>query len=41
MLGYGELCAFKGACTFGARLDVEEIDVLVMYVFDCVVVDWK
>ena len=39
--GYGESCAPKGACTFGARLDAEEIDALATYVLDRAAVDWK
>ena len=31
----------KGACTFGARLDAEEIDALATYVLDRAAVDWK
>ncbi|ABP00158.1 distinct from photosynthetic electron transfer catalyst, CYC6, partial [Ostreococcus lucimarinus CCE9901] len=40
MPGYGESCAPKGACTFGARLDAEEIDALATYVLDRAAVDW-
>jgi cytochrome c6 len=41
MPGYGESCAPKGACTFGARLDADEIDALATYVLDRAAVDWK
>mmetsp|Transcript_8679 Transcript_8679/g.32329 ORF Transcript_8679/g.32329 Transcript_8679/m.32329 type:complete len:180 (+) Transcript_8679:41-580(+) len=41
MPGYGEACAPKGACTFGARLDADEIDALATYVLERAANDWK
>ncbi|OUS45373.1 hypothetical protein BE221DRAFT_76719 [Ostreococcus tauri] len=41
MPGYGEACAPKGACTFGARLNAEEIDALATYVLEQAANDWK
>ena len=41
MPGYGEACAPKGACTFGARLDAEEIDALAAFVLERAGEDWK
>ena len=40
MPGYGEACAPKGACTFGARLDAEEIDALAAFVLERAGEDW-
>jgi len=34
MPGYGEECAPKGACTFGPRIEAEEIDALASYVLE-------
>lgn len=41
MPGYGEACAPKGACTFGARLDAGEIDALASFVLERAANDWK
>ncbi|MGA0006449.1 MAG: c-type cytochrome [Burkholderiaceae bacterium] len=41
MPGYGEACAPRGACTFGARLDASEIDALATYVLERAANDWK
>jgi cytochrome c6 len=41
MPGYGETCAPKGACTFGARLNAEEIDALATFVLERAGEDWK
>lgn len=41
MPGYGEACAPKGACTFGARIEAEEIDALASYVLERAQSEWK
>lgn len=41
MPGYGEACAPRGACTFGARLDASEIDALATYVLERAANEWK
>jgi len=41
MPGYGVACAPKGACTFGPRLEAEEIDALASFVFERAGKDWK
>lgn len=40
MPGYGEACAPKGACTFGARLSGETVALLAQYVADQAAAGW-
>lgn len=41
MPGFGKECAPKGKCTFGPRLEDEEITALSAYVMERAAADWK
>jgi cytochrome c6 len=41
MPGYGEGCAPKGQCTFGARLADEDVKGLAEYVIERSAAEWK
>jgi cytochrome c6 len=41
MPGFGKECAPKGKCTFGPRLEDEEITALTQYVLDRAAQEWK
>jgi len=38
--GYGEACAPKGACTFGARLSAESVALLAQFVAEQTAAGW-